>query len=78
MKKILEKVFWFSIIFYYLFQPNLVNLQPVTALISTVGKLLSRGPQTTFTVDPKPQSNLHEFKGFVKVTWYDINKWGAV
>ena len=46
-------MFWWSI----LFQPNLANLQPVAALISTVGKPLSCGPQTTFTVNHKLQSN---------------------
>ena len=35
MKKILEK----SALVLDLFQPNLANLQPVAALISTVGKL---------------------------------------
>ena len=58
-------MFWCSI----LFQPNLANLQPVAALISTVGKPSSRGPPTTFTVNHKPQSNLYEeFKVFVKMT----------
>ena len=72
MKKILEKVFWCSI----LFQPNLANLQPVAALISTVGKPSSCGP---FTVNHKPQSSFYEeFKGFVEVTLYDINKWDVV
>ena len=61
-----------------LFQPNLANLQPVTALISTAGKPSSGGPQTTFTVNHKPQSNLYEkFKGFVEVTLYNINKRGC-
>ena len=60
-----------------LFQPNLADLQPVTALISTAGKPSSGGPQTTFTVNHKPQSNLYEkFKRFVEVTLYNINKWG--
>ena len=67
-----EKVFWCSI----LFQPNLANLQPVAALTSTVGKPSSCGPQTTFTVNHKPQSNFYEgFKGFVEVTLYNIIKW---
>ena len=35
-------------------------------------------PKTTFTVNHKPHSNLYEeFKGFVEVTLYDINKWGC-
>ena len=60
------------------FQPNLANLQPVTALISTTGEPASGGPQTTFTVNHKPQSNLYEkFKRFVEVTLYNINKWGC-
>ena len=60
------------------FQPNLANLQPVTALISTAGEPASGGPKTTFTVNHKPQSNLYEkFKGFVEVTLYNINKWGC-
>ena len=52
-----------------LFQPNLANsnLQPEAALISTVGKPSSCGPQTTFTVNHKPQSNFYEFQGFVEV-----------
>ena len=62
-----------------LFQPNLANLQPVTALITTAGKPSSGGPQTTFTVNHKPQSNLYEkFKGFVEVTLYNIKKWNVV
>ena len=62
--------------FSILFQSNLANLQPVAALISTVGKRSSCGPQTTFTVNHKPQSNFYEeFKGFVEVTLYNINKW---
>ena len=61
-----------------LLQPNLANLQPVTALISTAGEPSSSGPQTTFTVNHKPQSNLYEkFKGFVEVILYNINKWGC-
>ena len=68
-------MFWCSI----LFQPNLANLQPVAALISTVGKPSSGGPQTTFTVNHKPQSKFYEdFKGFVEVTLYNINKWDVV
>ena len=60
------------------FQPNLANLQPVTALISIAGEPASGGPKTTFTVNRKPQSNLYEkFKGFVEVTLYNINKWGC-
>ena len=75
MKKSIGKnVFWCSI----LFQPNLANLQPVAALISTVGKPSSRGPQKTFTVNHKPQSKFYEeFKGLVEVTYY-INKWDVV
>ena len=73
--KKMEKVFWCSI----LFQPNLANLQPVAALIGTVGKPSSCGPQKTFTVNHKPQSNFYEeFKGFVEVTLYNINKWDVV
>ena len=68
-------MFWCSI----LFQPNLANLQPVAALISTVGKPSSYGPKTTFTVNHKPQYHFYEeFKGFVEVTLYNINKWGVV
>ena len=64
-------MFWCSI----LFQPNLANLQPVAALISTVVKPSSCGPQTTFTVNHKPQSKFCEkFKGFVEVTLSNINK----
>ena len=64
-------MFWCSI----LFQPNLANLQPVAALISTVGKPSSCGPQTTFTVNHKPQSKFCEkFKGFMEVTLSNINK----
>ena len=71
----MEKVSWSSI----LFQLNLANLQPVAALINTVGKPSSCGPQTTSTVNHKPQSNFYdEFKGFVEVTLYDINKWDVV
>ena len=56
------------------FQPNLVNLQPVTAPISTAGKPSSSGTKTTFTVNHKPQSNLYEeFKGFVEGTLHNIN-----
>ena len=74
-KKILENVFWCSI----LFQPNLANFQPQAARISTVGKPSSHGPQTTFTDNHKPQSNFYEeFKGFLEVTLYNINKWGVV
>ena len=52
--------------------------QPVSALISTVGKPSSCGPQT-FTVNHKPQSKFYEeFKGFVEVTLYNINKWDVV
>ena len=66
MTKILEKGFCCSI----LFQPNFANLLPVTAIISTAGKLSSGGPQTTFTVNHKPQSNLYdEFKWLVEVTF---------
>ena len=63
-----------------LFQPTLANLQPVTVLISTARKPSPGGPQTTFTVNHKPQSNLYEkFKGFVEeVTLYNINKWDVV
>ena len=61
-------MFWCSI----LFQPNLANLQPVAALINTVGKPSSRGPQTAFTVNHKPQSKFYEeFKGFVEVPLYN-------
>ena len=68
-------MFWCSI----LFQPNLANLQPVAALISTVGKPSSCGPQTTFTVNHKPQSKFYEkFKGFVEVTLSNINRWDVV
>ena len=75
MNKILEKVFWCSI----LCQPNLANLQPVAVLISTVGKPSSCVPQTTFTVNHKLQSNFYEeFKGFVEVTLYNINKCDVV
>ena len=50
----------------------------MTALISTAGEPSSGGPQTTFTVNHKPQSNLNEkFKGFVEVTLYNINKGGC-
>ena len=64
-------MFWCSI----LFQPNLANLQPEAAFISTVGKPSSPGPQATFTVNHKPQSNFYEeFKGIVEVTLYNINK----
>ena len=42
-KNIGKKVFWCSISF----QPNLVNLQPVTAFISTAGKPSSSGPEAT-------------------------------
>ena len=71
----MEKVIWCSI----LFQPNLANLQPVDALISTVGKPSSWGPQTTSTVNHKPQSKFYEeFKGFVEVTLYNINKWDVM
>ena len=73
MKKILEKRVWCSI----LFQPNLANSKPVDALISTVGKPSSCRPQTTFTVNHKPQF-YEKFKGFVEVTLYNINKWGVV
>ena len=67
--------FWCSI----LFQLNLANLQPVAALISTVGKPSSGGPQTTFTVNHKPQSKSYEeFKGFVEMTLYNSNKWDEV
>ena len=59
------------------FQPNFANLQPVTALIGTAGKPSSGGPQTTFIVNHRPQSNLYEFKGFVEVILYDINKTGC-
>ena len=70
-----KKVFWCSI----LFQPNLANLQPVAALTSTVGKPSSCGSQATFTVNHKPQSNFYEeFKGFVEVNLYNINKWDVV
>ena len=68
-------MFWCSI----LFQLNMVNLQPVAALIGTVEKPSSGGPRTTFTVNHKPQSNFYEeFKGFVDVTLYNINKWDVV
>ena len=68
-------MFWRSI----LFQPNLDNLQPGAALISIVGKPSSCGPQTTFTVNHKLQSIFcEEFKGFVEVTLYNINKWDVV
>ena len=74
-EKIWKKVLWCSI----LFQPNLANLQPVAALISTVGKPPSCGPQTTFTVNHRTQSIFYEeFKGFVEVTLYNINKWDVV
>ena len=67
-------MFWCSI----LFQPNLANLQPVTALINT-RKKSADGPKTSFTVSHKPLSNLYEqFKGFVEVTLYNINKWGSI
>ena len=70
-----EKVFLCSI----LFQPKLANLQPVAALISTVGKPSSCGPQASFIVNHKPQSEFYEeFKGFVEVTLYNINKWDVV
>ena len=62
MKKNGKKVFWCSI----LFQLNLANLQPVAALISTVGKPSFRGPQTTFTVNHKPQSNFYKTASFQK------------
>ena len=66
---------WCSI----LFQPNLANLQLAAVLISTVGKPSSGEPQTTFTVNHKPQSKFYEeFKGFVEVTLYNINKWDVV
>ena len=69
-----KNVFWCSI----LLQPNLANLQPVTAFISTAGKPLSGEAKKTFTVNHTPQSNLYEkFKGFVEVTLYNINKWGC-
>ena len=62
-----------------LFQSNLANLQPVTALISTAGEPASGGQKTTFTGNHKPQSNLYEkFKGFVEVTLYNLNKWGLI
>ena len=68
-------MFWCSI----LFQFNLANLQPDAALISTVGKPSYCGPPTTFTVEYKPQSNFYEeFKGFLEVTLYNINKWDVV
>ena len=68
-------MFWCSI----LFQPNLANLQPVAVLISTVGKPSSYGPQTALNVNHKPQFDFYEeFKGFVEVTLYDINKWDVV
>ena len=66
---------WCSI----LFQPNLANLQSVAARISTLEQPSSHGPQTTFTVNHKPQSIFcEEFKGFVEVTLYNINKWDVV
>ena len=74
MNKYCKIVFWCSI----LFQLNLINLQSLAALISTTGKTSSGEPQTTFTVNHKPQYNLYEaFKGFVEVTLYSINKWGC-
>ena len=73
--KILEKCVLAS---RYCFSPTWPVLQPVSTLISTAGKPSSGGPQTTFTVNHKPQSNLYEeFKGFVEVTLYNINKWGC-
>ena len=75
MKKILEK----SVLVLDFISANLANLQPVAALISTVGKPSSGGPQKTFTVNHKPQSNFYEeFKGFVEVILYNINKWKLV
>ena len=54
------------------------NLEPVTALVSTTGKPSPSGPQKILTVNHKPQSNPYEeFKGFVEVTLYNINKWGC-
>ena len=65
-------MFWCSI----LFQLNLANSQPVAALLSTVGKPLSGGPQN---VNHKPQYKFYEeFKGFVELTLYNINKWDVV
>ena len=50
-----------------------------TSGCSTAGKPSSRGPQTTFTVNHKPQSKFYEeFKGFVELTLYNINKWDVV
>ena len=75
MKKILKK----SVLVLDFIQLNLANLQPVAALISTVGKPSTGGPQTTFTVNHKPQSNFYEeLKGFVEMTLYNINKWDVV
>ena len=62
MREILEKCLGARLYF----SPNLANLQPVTALISTAG-------------NHKPPFNLYgEFKGFVDVTLYTMNKWGCI
>ena len=75
MKKKWNIVFWHSIAL----QTNLANLVPLTVLISTTGKLSSGGPKTTFTVNHEPQANFYEeFKGFVEVNLYNINKWWCI
>ena len=62
MTKILEKVIWYSIL-----------LQPMYN--QWLHSLAQQGPYKTFTVNQKPQFNLYEnFKGFVNVTLYNINK----
>ena len=68
LKIALENVFRLSI----LFQPNLANLQPVTAHIGTGGDTngVDKLQHSLLTKKHK----LYDFKGFAEVTFYDINK----
>ena len=73
----LEIVFWCSIIF----QPNLADLQPETALISTAGKPTSGGPQTASTIMHKPQSNLrgvHRICGSDLVAYQQVDMYSGL
>ena len=54
------------------FQPNLANLQPVTALISTAEEPAYGGPKTTFTVNHKPQSNLYDLWEVQRICGSDL------
>ena len=75
MKNILEK----SVLVLDFISAQLGQFTTSAALINTVGKPSSYGPQTTFTVNHKPQAIFYvDFKGFVEVTLYDSTKWDVV